>query len=123
MSVNWKFWASIFAAIFGALFCILLYNVSPSEGGVFPPCPTNYISNFYCPGCGTLRALHALLHGDPVEAVSQNFLTVLFLAILPAIYFFPKIFSSVWAPACILFALIIFTILRNLPYFAFLAPH
>ena len=101
----------------------LLCFFDPSTSAIFPPCPTNALTSLYCPGCGTLRAMHALLHGDVKEALSQNILAVIFIPILPAIYFFPKYFKKPIVPAAILAIFILYAILRNTETFSFLAPH
>lgn len=101
----------------------LLCFFDPSTSVIFPPCPTNALTSLYCPGCGTLRAMHALLHGDLKEALSQNILAVIFIPILPAIYFFPKYFKKPIVPAAMLVIFILYAILRNTETFSFLAPH
>ena len=101
----------------------ILYFFDPSTSAIFPPCPTNALTSLYCPGCGTLRAMHALLHGDVKEALSQNILAVIFIPILPAIYFFPKYFKKPIVPAAMLVIFILYAILRNTETFSFLAPH
>ena len=101
----------------------LLCFFDPSTSAIFPPCPTNALTSLYCPGCGTLRAMHALLHGDVKEALSQNILAVIFIPILPAIYFFPKYFRKPIVPAAMLVIFILYAILRNTETFSFLAPH
>lgn len=101
----------------------LLCFFDPSTSAIFPPCPTNALTSLYCPGCGTLRAMHALLHGDVKEALSQNILAVIFIPILPAMYFFPKYFRKPIVPAAMLAIFILYAILRNTETFSFLAPH
>lgn len=101
----------------------LLCFFDPSTSAIFPPCPTNALTSLYCPGCGTLRAMYALLHGDVKEALSQNILAVIFIPILPAIYFFPKYFKKPIVPAAMLVIFILYAILRNTETFSFLAPH
>ncbi len=46
----------------------------------FPKCPFQYITGFKCPGCGSQRALHQLLHGHLGNAAQAN---PLFILILP----------------------------------------
>lgn len=101
----------------------LLCFFDPSTSAIFPPCPTNALTNLHCPGCGTLRAMYALLHGDLKEALSQNILAVIFIPILPAMYFFPKYFKKPIVPAAMLVIFILYAILRNTETFSFLAPH
>lgn len=102
---------------------VAVYFFDPATESFFPPCPTNKITNLYCPGCGTLRALHALVHGDIGEAVSQNVLTVIFLPLIPVMMFFPSLFRSAWIAYAIFALFVIFAVLRNMEQFSFLAPH
>lgn len=44
----------------------------PNGGGVFPTCPLRELTGLDCPGCGGLRATHALAHGDLASAVDHN---------------------------------------------------
>ena len=37
-------------------------------------------TGLYCPGCGSTRALYALLHGRPGEALAMNPLLLVVLA-------------------------------------------
>lgn len=48
-----------------------------AAGSILPPCPFRMLTGWLCPGCGSTRALHALLHGDLVRAVSMNPLLVI----------------------------------------------
>ena len=48
----------------------------------FPRCPLFVITGLYCPGCGSQRALHALLHGQLARAAGLNLLAVLCLPLL-----------------------------------------
>jgi len=51
---------------------ILLRVFDPATSGIFPPCPIRYLTGLYCPGCGSLRAMHALLHGELARAWAMN---------------------------------------------------
>lgn len=112
----------------GIAFAIGWFN--PSTAGFFPVCPLLSLTGFACPGCGMTRGLHALLHGDVLGALDYNLL-------LPGIlFFFGYLFVSlfltsvrgrglnfrVFTPFVIWsffgFALV-FTVLRNLPYYPF----
>ncbi len=72
----------ILAISAGAAVVILLRTFDPASSGIFPPCPVHYLTGWYCPGCGPLRALHALLHGDLMQAWAMNPLTVMLLPFL-----------------------------------------
>jgi hypothetical protein len=68
----------------GALtLCSLAYVglVDPNQPGHYPLCPTKALTGLDCPGCGGLRATHALVTGDVVGALDHNALVV--LVILP----------------------------------------
>lgn len=49
----------------------------PNRSGAFPACPLREATGWDCPGCGGLRATHALMHGDLAGALDHN----VFLAI------------------------------------------
>lgn len=59
-----------------------LFIYEPGKTGFFPACPFRMITGFTCPGCGSTRGLHRLLHGDVVGAFEFNPLMVLALPFL-----------------------------------------
>lgn len=67
-----------------ALVVTILYSFNPAEhSNIYPPSLSREWGGFYCPGCGILRALHQLLHGNWQAALRLN---PLFIICLP--YFF-----------------------------------
>lgn len=68
---------------------IVYFLFSPEESGsFFPPCPFHYVTGLDCPGCGSQRAIHHLLHLDFKMAFLRNPLLVMALPyILLGIYF------------------------------------
>lgn len=54
--------------------------VDPNEPGHYPMCPTLALLGIDCPGCGGLRATHALANGDIAAAMDHN---ALFVALVP----------------------------------------
>ena len=48
------------------------YALDPSASGLFPRCVFLSMTGYKCPGCGSQRAIHALLHGDVIEAFKYN---------------------------------------------------
>ena len=114
---------------------LLLRTFDPAHSLIFPPCPLRYFTGLYCLGCGSLRALHALLHGNLEQAIAMNALTVLLLpfiawGLISEIHMqvrgrpiFETRMPASWIRA--LFAVIVlFGIARNLPFrpFDLLAP-
>src|SRR5580700_1516854 len=71
--------AAMLAAFLGL---VLLEIFDPATSGIFPPCPVHYLTGWYCPGCGSLRAIHQLLHGNLRAAWAMNPLTVVLLPFL-----------------------------------------
>lgn len=114
----------------------VLYIVNPGEGRGFIPCPVYLTTRLYCPGCGMARAVHSLLHLDIYQALRFNVLGVILL--LPAgVYVAARAVDYVrtggnhidrhLSPAllwCILVAVLLYGVLRNIPVmpFAWLAP-
>jgi hypothetical protein len=54
----------------------VLYRFNPLEVHFYPRCPLYVLTGIYCPGCGALRAGHALLHGHLLTALDYNALLV-----------------------------------------------
>ena len=110
----------------------LLATVDPNEPGHYPTCPFLAVTGYYCPGCGSLRALHDLAHGDVAAALARNPLTVLAAGgLLVAFVMWSRRSwlgrSRTWvAPAGILYGLLAvvlaFWVLRNVPGWAWLSP-
>lgn len=65
-----------------ALGAAYLFAFNPGRTGIFPSCPFRTLTGFNCPGCGTTRGLHQLLHGNFVAAFELNPLIILTLPLL-----------------------------------------
>ena len=115
----------------------LLYFFYPAGSGSFHPnCIFHELTGLFCPGCGSQRATSALLHGNVIKAADLN---ILFIVSIPLILYSAFVFtwngfnkrkisqrifySPVFVKAFLL-VVIIFGILRNLPFYPFrwLAP-
>ena len=57
-------------------FVLVAHLVDPNQPGNYPTCPWLALTGTFCPGCGTLRATHALSEGHLLEALQRNPLTV-----------------------------------------------
>ena len=112
-----------------------LFIFDPLSSKVYPFCPFYKLTGLYCPGCGTARALHKLVHGHLLNALSMNPLMIisipfLFYSLLSHIVFLvrgrslPEIFTSPFWGWFLLVIVILFWILRNIPFYPFiyLAP-
>src|SRR6201988_4069648 len=61
---------------------IYLYVFEPGKTGFFPPCMFRALTGLTCPGCGSTRALHQILHGHFVAAFMLNPLFLLAIPLL-----------------------------------------
>ena len=59
-------------------------TVDPNETGHYPTCPFLALTGYQCPGCGTLRMIHALASGHLATAFSLNALSFVLLPVLCA---------------------------------------
>jgi len=65
--------------IFGFLLlgaALLLLGLFNPDTYHFPRCPFLTLTGFQCPGCGSQRAIHYLLHGNVVQAARMNLLFI-----------------------------------------------
>lgn len=65
----------VLAAMF-LCFGTIYYIFDPSTNTFFPRCPFYALTKLKCPGCGSQRALHEMLHGNILDAVKYNALLV-----------------------------------------------
>ena len=118
------------AAALGAGAVVFFFN--PSMHRFYPVCLFHELTGWNCPGCGGTRAVYALLHGNFALAVKDNALFVVLLAAATGrgIWFAVKKIRrqpvGTFVPVRVLWAALamaaVFTVLRNLPAFAFLSP-
>ena len=115
---------------------LLLYRVEPTEGSLYPRCMFHLLTGLHCPGCGTTRCLHALVHGQFRQAAAYNALTLLALpfllfwagrwslAFLRGVPLRPRPLPR-WAYVVLVGGVLAFWVLRNLNVAPFdaLAPH
>ncbi len=90
-----------------------------------PRCPVKMLTGLDCPGCGSQRALHALLTGQFAKAWAFNPAMIvaipllLFLGTAPTIArYLPcvnRVIYSRWLGRAILTVIILWTLFRNLP--------
>lgn len=105
----------------------------PNQTGHYPTCPFLWTTGFYCPGCGTLRAVHALTHGDVAAAWHLN--PLLLVAIPVLLWVWAAAVRRAWlgvprrflVPNWMLATLPVivgaYWVLRNVPGFEFLGPN
>jgi hypothetical protein len=117
----------------GLVLGALLFFFNPATTPIYPSCAFHEMTGLYCPGCGSTRALHYLLHGELREALRYNALFVLVLPLLGTIFFVyairrrPSTTTPRWQwrwLAVLVTLIVVFGVVRNirrLP-FSLLAP-
>src|SRR5690242_18001165 len=81
----WRLLLRGFVVLALALGMIVLYRFNPAQYGFYPRCALYETTGLLCPGCGCLRALHQLLHGNVVQAFRFNALLVLSLPLFASL--------------------------------------
>ena len=121
--------------VVGLVGLVALFALDPASSSFFAPCPFHALTELHCPGCGTLRALHQLLHGNLRTAFWLNPLMV---SSLPFVAYWcvsglvrevsgrrmPRFFlpaAWIWV---LLGVIVLFGIARNIPLYplSLLAP-
>lgn len=119
---------AIFVAIAAIAACAIFYLFDPSDqsaGRYFPACMFHSLTGLSCPGCGSQRAIHHLLHGRLVQALAMNALLVVSIPILLSFAIRPKWAHKPWVAWTFFAVVVTFWITRNIPLWPFnlLAPH
>lgn len=123
----------------GLAVAAMLHLRDPHLDGSWGPagiglCPFRAITGWWCPGCGGVRAISDLVRFDVVEAIGHNVLAVVLVVVLGLAWLAwigrrwrgspaPRmIVLPPRAGAAVLVGLAVFTVVRNLPAGAVLAP-
>ena len=134
----WPRWRRIAlpAAVVGTLATatVALHLRDPHVQGTWGICPTKAVLGIECPGCGGLRAVNDLTNLQLVDAISSN---LAFVAAIPVLAYVFARWSmgrwrgQAWDPSeramnlsglTLVVVLTVFTVLRNVPAGAWLAP-
>ena len=91
------------------------------------PCLFYKITGLYCPGCGITRAIISLVKLEFYQAFRYNMMIVILIPFVIICSFYKYIMKGQKEiPSYIFFILLviimIFAILRNIPFFYYLAP-
>lgn len=126
--VTWPFVVAGLAAAVAGYVAV----VNPDVPGHYPTCPFYALTGYYCPGCGSLRAIHALVHGEVGQAFGYNMLSMSMVPVLGYIWVSWLIRSLqgkprkapphpawIWGLAAVI---AVFWVVRNLPFGHVLAP-
>lgn len=112
---------------------VVVAFLDPYEPGHLPSCPILSLTGFYCTGCGSMRAVHSLMHLDVAAAWDMNPLLLLLAPFALATWVAwtvrawtgrPRTWAAPpWAVTAVVVLLVVFTVGRNVPALApWLAP-
>jgi len=124
---RWIAGGGVGAVIAGAA---MVAYFNPSTVKIFPVCPLFSLTGLACPGCGLTRGFHALFHGDVAAALDYNALIPIFAVVLGFFFIsmmlvavrgrgFPKRAYSPKALWAFFALLMVFGVVRNLPFYPF----
>jgi hypothetical protein len=108
-------------------------TIDPNQHGHYPTCPFLALTGLYCPGCGSLRMIHALAQGHLAEGFGRNPFAFLLIPVLGYLWtrwvtcsvrgetISSALFktSMIWVFTA---GMVVYWIVRNLPFGRALAP-
>ncbi|MDQ8701556.1 DUF2752 domain-containing protein [Streptomyces sp. LHD-70] len=121
-------------AVLGSVAAAFAYvgSVDPNEPGHYPTCPLLALTGILCPGCGGLRSAHAFITGDFLTALGANAAAVVGFVVFAVGWVAWTVASArgrawrlspssaqLWTIGAVL---AVFSVVRNLPFGAWLAP-
>lgn len=107
-----------------------VWYFDPKTAGFYPTCPLFSLTGLACPGCGLTRGFHALFHGDVLTALDYNALLPFFAVLIGFALVSLVVFAmrgtrtrinllhpnALWV---FFIMMIMFGVLRNLPWYPF----
>lgn len=121
-------WILILAGVAGISIFYSIFN--PYKDDFLPKCAFHTLTGYQCPGCGSQRAIHNLLHLKIYQAIKENMLLILSIPyLLIGAYFdifkpktqksfkLQKILFGLPAIWIVFFIIIIYWIVRNLEFY------
>ncbi|MEN6588051.1 MAG: DUF2752 domain-containing protein [Proteiniphilum sp.] len=105
---------------------VFFYRFDPETQPLFPKCPFFLVTGYQCPGCGSQRAIHSLLHVNIGAALRYNaFMVVALPYIVMGVWLewlgggmrhprLQRFFFGRWSAVILLVVIIAYWILRNL---------
>jgi len=102
----------------------VLYRFPIASSPIYPQCPWYWLTNTYCPGCGSLRGLSLVAHGDmfglwrnnALAFIAMPYLLYAYLSLIVsgfAGYRLPQVMFSKSEKYAIIGFIVLFTVVRN----------
>ena len=111
--------------------CVAIWIGDPTTPhGPLPVCPTKALLGIDCPGCGSLRMLYSLMHGNVIAAARFNALALVAVVLLVWAYLgwtYGRVTGRRirswqhwrWAPMVTLGLVLAWFVVRNIPFAPF----
>ncbi|HTX94106.1 MAG TPA: DUF2752 domain-containing protein [Mycobacterium sp.] len=127
--------APLLVAATATITCAAIWVGDPtSPNGPLPVCPTKALLGIDCPGCGSLRMLYSLMHGNVLAAARFNAIGLAAVVLLVWAYLawtYGRVVGRRirswqhhrWAAAVTLSVVVLWFVLRNIPFAPFTALH
>lgn len=129
-------WIFLLLGLGAILGVFVLHRFDPRTYTFYPRCQFHQFTGLHCPGCGSQRALHALVHGDMTRAFQHNALLIVGAPVLGVWWLKRRLRERTDGPPSLPGAkrrhrvwllvgvVALFTVARNLPWepFTWLAP-
>jgi hypothetical protein len=123
--------APLMVAASAILVCAATWVGDPTtQGGPLPVCPTKALLGIDCPGCGSLRMLYSLLHGNVMAAARFNAVGLVAVVLLVWAYLvwtYGRISGrrlrswqhQRWSAMVALSVVVVWFVVRNIPFAPF----
>ena len=120
--------APLLVAASAALVCAAVWAGDPNTpNGPLPVCPTKALLGIDCPGCGSMRMLYSLMHGNLAAAARFNALALAAVVLLVWAYLvwtYGRVTGTRvngwqhrrWSAAAALALTAVWFVVRNLPF-------
>lgn len=108
-----KFIVSL-TVVVGVSVLVFLYLYNPTEITSIPRCPFFALTGYKCPGCGTLRGIHHLLHLQFAKAWQMNPLLLVSFPLVVAMSMSHRLREGVMVGRLVLVTAVVYCVMRNL---------
>jgi hypothetical protein len=132
-SVSLSLGAPLVVAASTTLMCAAIWVGDPTTpNGPLPVCPTKALLGIDCPGCGSLRMLYSLMHGNLLAAARFNALGLAAVVLLVRAYLawtYGRVMGRRirgwqhhrWSATVTLALVVAWVVVRNIPFAPFSA--
>lgn len=93
----------------------------PTDASFFPKCTLHQMTGLHCPGCGSTRAVHALVHGRWIDALRFNPMLIFGMPLLVGGVYYQLqrerrgLSTSARFPVCVMIVVVVYFVARNVP--------